>query len=152
CRRASLLLSCFLVTNATMAAAPSAEEPPAGFWELENSSDDMPYGGLKLDRANAFTLLMYDSNCLLYTINGPMKKKSAHTWELKHNEDYSNTFLLTKKEKKLELIDTEGQKMVFSAASEAQLTKGINQQCRPPSDIKPKPALNTTAGKGEPHG
>lgn len=152
CRRASLLLSGFLVTSATMASVPSAEEPPGGFWELEISNDDMPYGGLKLDHPNTFTLLMYDSNCQLYTINDPMKKKSPHTWELKHNEDYNSIFLLTKKEKKLELMDTEGQKMMFSASSEARLAKGISQHCRPPSGMKPKPALNTTTEKGEPYG
>ncbi len=131
-RRASLLLSSFLITGAVAAVEASKVGEPEGFWILENRDPEKPYGGLKLNRPNAFSLLVFDSNCQLYKVEGKIRRR-AHSWELKNHADHSNVFILTRESQKLRLVDTEGQEMLFTAASEAELEQELkmarSQQC-----------------------
>ena len=127
CQRAFLLLSGFLVTSAVLAAGGGH---PNGFWILENTDPDIPFGGLKLNMHNRFELLIYDSECALYVVEGSIKQKSAYSWELKNSVDYSNTFLMIREGEKLKLVDTEDQKMFFFKTTQSKLDKAIKQRCK----------------------
>ena len=129
CCRASLLLSGFLISGAVATALANQAEQPDGFWVLENKDPEKPYGGLKLNRPKAFSLLVFDSNCQLYKVDGNVRRKE-HSWELKNQVDHSNVFTLTRKSKKLRLVDTEGQEMLFTEATEAELQQELNMARR----------------------
>ena len=135
CRRASLLLSGFLVTSAVLAASGGH---PKGFWMLENTDSDMPFGGLKLNKNDHFELLIYDNECQLYSVEGSIKQKSTTSWELKNSVDYSNTFLMVRENKKLKLVDTEDQKMFFFETTQSKLEKEIKQHCKNTNNTKGK--------------
>ena len=128
-KRASLLLSGILVTLVTNTVS-AAGSTPEGFWMLENTDTDMPFGGLKLNTSHHFELLIYDNKCLPYTVEGDIKQKTVNNWELKSNIDYSNTFSLTRDGKKLKLVDTENQSMFFFETTENNLKKAIKQNCK----------------------
>lgn len=121
------LLFWFSLSNIAI-AAPVFQ--PAGYWVLDNTNKDMPYGGLKLDKPKHFELLMYDSDCQLYKAEGGIKQKSHQTWELKNSVDHSNTFIMTKKAQQLLLVDTEGVQMLFTETTLQKLKQGINQNCQ----------------------
>lgn len=133
CRRASLLLSGFLISGAVTATLAAQSTQPDGYWVLENKDSEKPYGALKLNRPKAFSLLVFDSNCQLYRVEGEVLQKN-NSWELKNQADHSNVFILTKKAKKLKLVDTEGQVMLFTSVSEAELEEELktakHQQCQ----------------------
>ena len=127
CLRSSILLFWFALSNTVMAAPVSQ---PSGYWVLENTNNDMPYGGLKLDGPKHFELLMYDSDCQLYTAEGGVRKKSEQTWELKSSVDHSNTFVMTRKAQQLQLVDTEGVQMLFTKTTLQKLKLGVRQNCQ----------------------
>ena len=116
-----LFLGCFIP------CAIAAQEPaqPTGYWVLENKDDEKPFGGLKLDRPESFSLLVFDSNCQLYQMDGNIRKKHQ-AWELKNRHDHSNTFVLTREANKLKLVDTEGQVMLFIPSSKEKLNKAVD--------------------------
>lgn len=132
CRRASLLLSGFLLSGAVTTAFAAQPTQPTGYWVLENKDSETPYGGLKLNRPKSFSLLLFDSNCQLYRAEGSIRQKKG-TWELKNQADHSNVFTMTEENHKLKLVDTEGQVMLFTSVSEAELEKELktarHQQC-----------------------
>lgn len=123
CRKHFVHLTWFALSNIVLAAQPS------GYWVLENTNNDMPFGGLKLDKPKHFELLMYDTDCQLYQAEGGIKQKSEHTWELKSAVDHSNTFIMTMKARQLQLIDTEGVRMLFLKTTPEKLKQGISQHC-----------------------
>lgn len=125
--------SCFviLIMSALSSIATGASvSQPTGYWVLKNTDNDMPYGGLKLDKPKHFELLMYDSDCLLYKAEGGIRQKSEQTWELKNSVDHSNTFIMTKKAQLLQLVDTEGVQMLFTETTSQKLKQGISQNCQ----------------------
>ncbi len=130
CRRASLLLSSILLSGAVTAALAAQ---PTGYWVLENKDSETPYGGLKLSRPKTFSLLLFDSNCQLYRAEGSIRQKKG-IWELKNQADHSNVFTLSREDKKLKLVDTEGQVMLFTSVSETELENELktarHQQCQ----------------------
>ncbi|MFK0573839.1 hypothetical protein [Endozoicomonas sp.] len=124
CRRASLLLSGFLISGAVTAALAEESMQPNGYWVLENKDSEKPCGGLTLNRSKTFSLLVFDSNCQLYRAEGEIRQKQG-AWELKNHADHSNVFILTEDAQRLKLVDTEGQVMLFTSASEAELEEEL---------------------------
>ncbi len=137
CRRAYLLFSGFLITTAVI-AIPAGH--PEGFWILENTGTEVPFGGLRLNHANLFKLLIYDDNCQLHTVEGTIKQKTTNSWELKNTFDYSNTFLMTQQDRQLILIDTEDtdQKMFFTETTQSKLDNQIKLHCKQLPEAKVK--------------
>ena len=119
----------FWVVLSNIAVGASVPQP-TGYWVLENTNNDMPYGGLKLDQPKHFELLMYDSDCQLYKVNGGIRQKSEQAWELKNSVDHSNTFIMTKKVQQLQLVDTEGVRMLFTETTPKKLKQGISRNCQ----------------------
>ncbi len=111
-------------------SATADSQPPRGFWLLESVNEETPYGGLKLNTPNKFTLLIYDNHCKLYTVNGSIKQKSDNSWELKNHVDYSNTFILKRRGDKLELVDTEDEQLLFTLTTADELKQGIRAYCK----------------------
>ena len=127
CRPSFTILFWFALSNIAMAASVSQ---PSGYWMLENTNNDMPYGGLKLDKPEHFELLLYDSDCQLYRAEGSIRKKLEQTWELKNSVDHSNTFIMTRQAYQLQLVDTEGVKLLFTKTTSQKLKQGIRQHCQ----------------------
>lgn len=128
-----LLISCFIMAGSST--------QPSGYWVLDNISDETPYGKLELDHPMSFKLLIYDCACQHYKAEGSVRKKTEQSWELKNAADYSNTFIMTRKEKKLQLVDTEGQCLLFSKTTSKTLEQGVSQHCpkNPSFNNKVKP-------------
>lgn len=127
CRPSAIFLFWFALSNFAITAYASQ---PTGYWVLENTNNEMPYGGLKLEKPKHFELLMYDSDCQLYKAEGGIRQKSEQTWELKNSVDHSNTFIMTKQAQQLQLVDTEGVKMLFTETTPQKLKQGISKNCR----------------------
>ncbi|WP_299734929.1 hypothetical protein [uncultured Endozoicomonas sp.] len=121
----SLLISGLLLSS--IVAADVAQ--PSGYWLLENSDDEKPFGSLKLDKPNQFALLVSDSNCELYQVTGSVREKQ-NNWELKSQNDHSNVFILTREADRIKLMDTEGQLMMFVPSSKKDLDQSINRISR----------------------
>ena len=127
CRPSFIFLLWFAVSNLALAASVSQ---PTGHWVLKNTNNDMPYGGLKLIKPKQFELLMYDSGCQLYKVEGSIRQKSEQIWELKSSVDHSNTFIMTRDARQLQLVDTEGVKMLLTETTSQKLQQGISQHCQ----------------------
>lgn len=126
CCRASLLISGVLISGVITAALSNQTEQPDGFWVLENKDLEKPCGGLKLNRPQTFSLVVFDSNCQRYQVEGKVRRRE-HSWELKSQVDHSSVFTLTRESNRLRLVDTEGLEMLFTPATEAELEQELNR-------------------------
>lgn len=128
-RRASHRFSAFLLCAAITVPLAAKSMQPDEYWVLENRDPEKPYGGLKLNRLNSrFAILLFDSNCQLYRAEGNVRQNNQGinaVWELKNQADHSNVFIMTEEAHSLKLVDTEGQIMLFTPASEAALDKEL---------------------------
>ena len=121
CRKTLLFFLSGMIVASTVAAP--VPKPPKGVWVMENTNKTTPFAKLELTPQNHFDLVVYDNTCQAYPIEGEIKPKSNQGWELKNASDYSNTFMLTRENKKLELFDVEHpkDKMLFVEISPDKL-------------------------------
>lgn len=143
-KKTMIFLFAFILFNS---AIVHADSKPSGFWTLENVNDQMPYGGLTFDRTGQFTLMLYDDNCQLHTVEGGIKQKTNNKWELKSAVDYSNVFTMTIAENKLQLVDTEGVHLLFSETSKQALRSGIKKHSCQVQKQPPGPKFKNKADK-----
>ncbi len=107
----------------------SNKNQPLGVWKLENNDPETLIGVLELKK-ESFNLIFLSKSCDTYPASGTIKPSSEGTWELKNSHDYSLTFKMKRHSIGIEIIDSEGEQLLFSKSSHSLINDDAQKQCK----------------------